>query len=242
MTKLRLLLGLCVLLALGVLGSGALAAAPGAGTCSGGSIAAGTYNGLTVTGNCTFAGGTVTIDGNLRVTDGAILNDHAGSTATVHVTGNVLVGKGAVLGLGSYAPNGPHGTTVDGNIVASQPLSLYLGGMTVHGNVISTGGGDPGRNFPIKDDTIDGNLIIQGWSGLWMGVIRGAVGGNVIIANNVAADTSEEPGNDSTEIMTNQISGNLVCHHNTPAAQVNPNDGGEPNVVGGQKIGECAGL
>ena len=56
MTKLRLLLGLCVLLVLGVVGSTALAA-PGPTTCSGGSIAGGTYNGLNVTGNCTFADG-----------------------------------------------------------------------------------------------------------------------------------------------------------------------------------------
>jgi hypothetical protein len=42
--------------------------------------------------------------------------------------------------------------------------------------------------------------------------------------------------------MTNVIAGNLICHNNTPAAQVNPDDGGQPNTVGGRKIGECAGL
>lgn len=242
MKKLRLLLGLCVLFAVAVGGS-ALAAKPGAGSCSGGSIAAGSYNGLTVTGNCTFAGGTVTINGNLKVAAGAILNDHAASSAIVHVTGNVLVGQGAVLGLGNYNPAPPHDSaTVDGNIIANHPLTLYLGGMTVHGNVVSHGGGDPGRNFPFKDDTIDGNLVIQGWSGLWMGVIRATVGGNVIVSDNLATDPSEEPGSDSTEVMTNDISGNLICHRNTPAAQVNPNDGGLPNTVGGRKIGQCAGL
>jgi hypothetical protein len=238
--KLRLLLGVALLLAVGVVGSAALAAGPHSATCSGGTIAPGTYNGLTVTGNCSFAAGTITIDGNLRVADGAVLNDHAASTATVLVSGNVLVGKGAVLGLGNYEL--PTGTTVDGNIVATQPLTLYLGGMTVHGNVVSTGGGDPGRNFPIRDDTIDGNLIIQGWSGLWMGVIRANVGGNVIVANNAAADTSVLPGSDSTEVMTNHISGNLICLHNSPVATVNPEDGGQPNVVGGREIGECVGL
>jgi hypothetical protein len=242
MTKLRLLLGLCVLLVLGVVGSTALAA-PGPTTCSGGSIAAGTYNGLNVTGNCTFAdGAAVTINGNLNVADGAILNDHAASSATVLVTGNVRVGKGAVLGLGHYNPEGPHAATVNGNIVANQPLTLYLGAITVHGNVVSNGGGDPTRNFPIKDDTIDGNLILQGWHGLWLGAIRVTVGGNVIVNNNTAADTSQLPGSDSTEVMTNTIKGNLICQGNTPAAQVNPDDGGQPNIVGGNKIGQCAGL
>jgi hypothetical protein len=249
--KLRLLLGLCVLLVLGVVGSSAVAAAPGAGTCSGGSIPAGTYNGFTVTGNCMFAGGTVTINGNLIVAPGALLNDHAASPpTTVHVTGNVIVGKGAVLGLGDYDPTPPHDSAiVDGNIIANQPLTLYLGGMTVHGNVISNGGGDPVRNFPIKDDTIDGNLIVQGWSGLWFGVIRTTVGGNVIVAHTAGTQTGI-PGTefegilDSTEVVSNTIGGNLICLGNTPAAQIGDavEDGGGPNTVGGRKIGECAGL
>lgn len=246
--KLRLLVGFCVLLVLGVAGSAAFAAAPGAATCSGGAISAGTYNGLTVTGDCTFAGGTVTVDGNLTVADGAILNDHAASTATVHVTGNVTVGKGAVLGLGTYNPRASHDTTVDGNVVANQPLSLYLSFITVHGNVISNGGGlapaDPFRNFPTKDNTIEGNLVVQGWQGGWLGVIRNHVGGNVIVSKNASASSEEGPGvdTDSTEVQTNVIGGNLICQGNTPSAQVNADDGGQPNLVAGQKVGECAGL
>lgn len=244
MTKLRLLLGIGALLVLGGVGSGALAAGQGGTTCSGGSIAAGTYKSLTVTGTCTFDNGAaITIDGNLTVARGAILNDHAASTATVHVTGNVKVGKGAVLGLGDYDPSLPHDSAiVDGNITANHPLTLYLGGITVHGNLISNGGGDPGRNFPIKDDTVDGNVAIQGWSGLWLGVIRVTAGGNVIVSKNRSADPSTEPGSDSTEVMTNTISGNLICHRNTPDAQVNALDGGLPNTVAGRKIGECAAL
>ena len=238
MMKLRLLLGVGVLLAVGVVGSGALAAGQAKATCAGGPIAAGTYGSLTVTGNCTFAGGTVTINGNLTVARGAILNDHALSTATVHVTGNVKVERGAVLGLGDYDPTLPHDSAVvDGNITANHPLTLYLGGITVHGNLVSQGGGDPGRNFPIKDDTIDGNLIVQGWSGLWAGLIRDIVGGNVVYSKNVS---TLDP--DANEVQTNTIGGNLICQGNSPAAQVNPLDGGLPNTVGGLKIGQCAGL
>jgi hypothetical protein len=244
MTKLRLLLGIGILLVLGGVGSGALAAGKGGSTCSGGQIAAGTYKNLRITGNCTLEdGAAITINGNLTVEKGAILNDHAASTATVHVTGNVKVKRGAVLGLGDYDPSLPHDSAiVDGNVTADHPLTLYLGGMTIHGNLVSNGGGDPGRNFPIKDDTVDGNIAIQGWSGLWMGVIRATVGGNVIVSKNRATDPSTEPGSDSTEVMTNTISGNLICHRNTPAAQVNALDGGLPNTVGGRKVDECAGL
>ena len=84
-----------------------------------------------------------------------------------------------MLGLGTYAPGTTHDVaTVDGNIVAHSPASLYISRTTVHGNVVSNGGGDPVRNFPIKDDTIDGNVIVQGWHGGWVGVIRVDVGGN----------------------------------------------------------------
>lgn len=244
----RLVFGLCVVLAQSLGASAAWASAPGPGSCSGGTIAAGTYNGLTVTGDCTFAAGTVTIDGNLRVADGAILNDHAASPATVYVTGNVTVGRGAVLGLGSYNPRASHNTTVDGNITANQPLSLYLSEMTVHGSVMSNGGGSgpsgPFRNFPTKDDTIGGNLIVQGWRGGWLGVIRDDVGGNVILFRNASVVTESGPGidTDSTEVMTNTIAGSLICVGNSPAAQVNPQDGGQPNAVSGHEIGQCAGL
>jgi hypothetical protein len=236
-------------------GSSALADKPGSLSCSGGTsasptaIPAGTYNGLTVTGNCRVVGN-VTVNGNLNVADGAILNDHAVSFGTVHVTGNVTVGNGAVLGLGHYgAPFAQSGSVVDGNVVADAPLTLYLGGLTVHGNVVSNGGGSgaagPFRNFPTKDDIIDGNLIVQGWQGGWIGVIRVHVGGNVIVSNNasvVTDDGSAPPDLDSTEVQTNNVGGNLVCQNNTPPAQVNPDDGGQPNTVAGNKIGECATL
>src|SRR5215472_14915886 len=86
--------GAFVLLAVGVVGSEAVAAPPGAGTCSGGAIAAGTYNGFTVTGNCTFAGGSVTIDGNLVIADGAALNDHVATKANAILTANGRVARG----------------------------------------------------------------------------------------------------------------------------------------------------
>jgi hypothetical protein len=46
---------------------------------------------------------------------------------------------------------------------------------------------------------------------------------------------------DSTEIATNTVTQNLVCFGNQPVAQIG-DSGGAPNVVGGAKLGECAGL
>jgi hypothetical protein len=250
--KLRALLALLSFGALAVVGSTAFAAAPGAATCSGGTIAAGTYSSLTVTGVCFFSPGTTTIKGNLTVAPGALLNDHIASSfgAVVHVGGNAIVGKGAVLGLGDYNPAPPHASAVvDGNVVADQPQSLYLGGMTIHGNLTSNGGSGPGRNFPIKDDTIDGNVNLQGWSGLWFGLIRTHVGGNVQIARMAGTQTGL-PGTefegilDSTEVVSNTVGGNLICKNNTPPAQIGDaaEEGGGPNTVSGNKVGECAHL
>jgi len=256
-----LLLGTVVALLAMALPGSALAKPPGPGTCSSGSIGTGTWTGFTVTGTCTIAdSATVQINGNLIVANGAVLNDHAASKAKVHVSGDVLVGRGAILGLGYNAAEGTLGPdTVGGSIVAMQPLTLYLGNLTVGGNVISMGGASPmppaaaARNFPIKDNTIIGNLIIQGWQGGWLGVIRNDVDGNVIVNKNVSLSTPPGPpgsgelggpgmDKDSTEVMTNTISGNLVCLGNTPAAQVNPTDKGQPNVVAGKASGECSGL
>ena len=71
--------------------------------------------------------------------------------------------------------------TVGGNIVAKNPLTLYLTADTIKGSVKSTGGGpgttlSPYVNFPIKENHIGGNLTIRGWKGSWLGVMRNIVG------------------------------------------------------------------
>jgi hypothetical protein len=252
--KLRNLVVLLALTLLSVAATSAVAARPESATCSGGTIAAGTYSSLKVTGVCSFGGGTVTVSHNLVVAPGAVLNDHSASPlTTVHVGGNVLVGKGGIVGLGTYNPAAPHGSVVDGNVIANQPLSLYISFTTIHGNLISHGGGGgvagEFRNYPTKDNTIDGNVVIQGWTGGWIGLIRNHVGGNVVFSKNTSVINGlvdpPVPGqvdSDSSEIMTNVIGRNLICQGNTPKAQVNPDDGGQPNTVGGHKIGQCAGL
>jgi hypothetical protein len=260
---------LVALLALASPGA-ALAARPAAGTCSNGTIAGGTYSSFRVTGVCNIAfGATVWINGNLTIANGASLNDHGSEMwlhGEMHIKGNVLVGKGAVLGLGWNSPNGEGSLgpdTVGGNVIANQPLALQIGEATVGGNLISIGGGVAStsvadfRNFPIKDTVVHGNLIVMGWRGGWIGLIRDTVDGNAIFSWNVSQSNPETgPGtdSDSSEVMGSDFSqmggpvvpqtvgGNLICHGNVPAAQVNPLDGGAPNIVGGKGIGQCAGI
>jgi hypothetical protein len=251
----------------------AFAAGPVAGTCSNGMMEAGTYRNFVVTGTCTIAhGAIVQINGNLTIAPGASLDDHGAEAwmhGEIHVTGNIHVEKGAVLGLGwnggGPLPGGEGALgpdTVGGSIIANQPLAMQIGQVTIHGNLVSNGGGVLStaladfRNFPIEDNEIHGNLVVQGWTGGWFGVIRNTIDGNAIIANNRSWSSDTGPGTDedSTEVMGTDatffglgvfpqtIGGNLICHGNLPAAQFNPLDGGTDNIVHGRKIGECAGL
>ena len=256
MKRIQLLVLISAALMLVVGGSNAAAAKPGLNPCSTGTLGSGSYGSFTVVGTCNVAfDANVTINGNLTLADGGVFGGLIPST--VSVTGNVKVGKGALLALG-YATTTD---VVDGNIDANQPLSLYLGFVTVHGNVTSNGGGttDTFYNFPIKNNTIDGNLTLHGWQGGWFGALRNQVGGNLDVSNMTsvvqaadaaACDTSgtfpdgctAAPGGDtdSTEVVQNTVGGNLICHGDSPAAQVG-DSGGSPNIVSGNKIGECTG-
>jgi len=223
---------------------------------SAGTAISGSYGNLVLTGNNYVAAATtLTVSGNLTLAPGACLD--AFTLGTVNVGRNVLVGQGATLALGcspgSLGPPFPPPCglttttdTVGGNIVANQPWTMYLDGDTIQGNVVSNGGGpgatfSPYVNFPIKDNTISGNLIVQGWKGAWVGALRNSVSGNVIISNNVGVAIGGTGEPDSTEVATNTIGGNLICQGNSPAAQVG-DSGGLPNTVTGHKLGECAGL
>ncbi len=271
MKKLAILASLVVFVTTAATGA-ALAGGPakGQGPCQTGTLAPGTYGGLTFTHDC-IIDGAVTINGNVTVGDGVYLN--AGWPDTkLTVNGNISVGKGATLGLGcaffyntcGFTPGPPPppwggiNITVNGNIDANQALTIYLDWTAVHGNVVVNGGGDAtmvdtggqenGLVLPIKDNIIDGNVIVHGWAGAWFGVIRSHVGGNVALSHNVGARVGTDPPflgvPDSTEVATNTIAGNLICHDNSPAAQVGDAilEGGSPNTVGGNKIGECAGI
>ena len=213
-TRRLTLLGASVALVAMALPASVLAASPG--TCSGGTMLAGTYSSFTVTGTCTIdKGANVHINGDLTIAAGASLNDHGAEMwqgAQMHIAGDVYVGKGAVLGLGWNSPQGEGSLgpdTVGGDIVANQPLAMQLGQVTVGGSVISNGGGvqnvsGAGRNFPVEDSVIHGNLIVQGWHGGWIGLIRNTVHRNVIFSNNVSRfnrDTGTGMDPDSSEVM-----------------------------------------
>lgn len=226
---------------------------PAVATCWGGNIHTGTYRGLAIAGNCTVpAGNTVVVRGNLVVQNGAYFN--AFTMGTVIVTGNVYVGRRAVLALGCTLASKPPptpctGTTRDvvaGSILADHPLTMYLDGDTIYGEVISKGGGpgltlNPYVNFPIKDNVIYGYVQVSHWTGAWFGFIRNVTYGDVVINHNIGLARGDNGKLDSNEVVTNRIRGDLACYGNVPAAQIG-DSGGTLNVVRGQKLGQCARL
>ena len=252
MRVLRMLLVPAIAAGALVAGASAAGAAPAwhGAVCHSGNIASGTYPGLTITGKCTVPNGAVVVvRGDLVLDEGSYFN--AFTQGTVLVTGNIRVGAKALLALGctpeSIPPPSPCGTvtthdTVGGNIVAVGALTMYLDGDTIGGNLVSIGGGpgptlNPYINFPIKDNTIQGNVYVQGWKGAWFGFIRNVTLGNATFIGNVGV-TKADGTPDSTEIVTNTIAGNLACYANVPAAQFG-DSGGSPNIIGGFAAGQC---
>ncbi len=252
--KLACLVALCAALAAGVSAPAASAWEPGGPPicASLGEPIEGSYHNLTITGNrWVGAGAELSVSGRLTIAKGACLD--AFTLGKVDVSGNIVVGNGAILALGctlgSIGPGEPCESqstddVVGGSIIAFHPLTMYLDGDTINGSVLSFGGGpgatlSPYINFPIKENDIGGSLLVSGWKGAWFGVLRNTVHHNVILLNNVGVTISSETGEpDSSEIVTNTITDNLICFGNSPAPQIGDSKG-SPNTVGGLKIGQC---
>jgi len=233
----------------------AASAASGNATCSGGSVAAGTYQSLTVTGFCSVDAGPVTVTRNLTVAHGAALLAAFGGS-DLNVGGNLTVGSHAILVVGCEPEafpclNDPNAATSDhvgGNLTATGALMVLAHHNTIGGNVTQSGGGG-GVNcstFPLgpsgppaystyEDNTIGRNASVTGLRTCWLGFIRNTVARNVNFNDNRTFDP------DGNEVVTNTVRWNLNCHGNSPAAQVG-DSAGSPNTVGRKATGQCVRL
>lgn len=237
----------------------AASASTGSADCSGGSVAAGSYSSLTISGFCQADAGDVHVSGNLTVAPGAgLLAAFGGSDITVG--GNLLVGSGAILALGCEPeafpcfndPDQQVGTlstnhSIGGNLVANGALMVLAHNNTIGGRVVQTGGGGgvtcdlfplgpdgPPAYSTYEDNTISGGANVVGVHTCWMGFIRNHVSGTVVYNANLTADP------DANEVVTNTVGGNLVCQGNDPAPQVG-DSGGSPNTAR-RAVGQCSGL
>jgi hypothetical protein len=155
-----------------------------------------------------------------------------GTEANIQVRGGVRVGEGATFVLGSEELGADTGK-IRGGVRAKAAASLQLHFAHVSGGVRMRGGN--GFFSTVEDNVIRGGATINGYSGFWLGFIRNKVHGTVKLNNNQMDDP------DANEYVTNTIRGNLVCHGNSPAPQVGDSEG-QPNVVSGRKVDQCAGL
>ena len=237
-----------LLVSVGTAGAAGTAKHFGHVTCHGGTTRAGTYRSLTIAGNCTLtAKGTAHVKGNVVVRGHAFLNTL--TTGTFNVDGNLSVRNDGIAGLGCNDEVGcptESNDHIGGNLSGNGAWAVVVEQEHVGGNVSIIGGGRSmdcsstglvGGPFfaTVHDSTVGGNVVVRGVHTCWFGLIRTTVGGNVQVIGNRFADP------DANEIVTNTIAGNLSCFNNVPAAQIGDSMG-SPNMVGGQKRGECKNL
>jgi hypothetical protein len=215
-------------------------------TCHGGTIHTGTYRSLRIAGFCSLPNsGNVTVRHGVVVTRTGLFN--AATPVKLVVWGNVTVKHRGIAAIGCSPDVGCKelgSDVIHGSVHAFRAWATIIHATTVGGSVTIRGGGrtmDCTKAAPfgapfysvVEDSTVGGNLVIRRLHSCWLGVIRNNVGGSVRLIGNRFGDT------DAMEIVTNHVSGNLACFNNNPVAQVG-DSGGAPNVVLGQKRGECA--
>lgn len=218
-------------------------------TCHRGTVAPGTYRSLAIAGSCTLASsGTVTVRHDLVIRRAAFFN--AATAATLNVRGDVWVKAHAVAILGCSPDLGCAATSdnhIRGDLTAAGAWATVVHGTTTHGDVRFLGGGgsEDCSITPIlgqvpyyttyQDGAIGGDFTARRVHTCWFGLIRVHVGGDALMVGGRFGDS------DAMEVVTNVIGGNLGCFNNVPQAHIGDSMGA-PNVVGGHKRGECAGL
>jgi hypothetical protein len=217
------------------------------------SIPSGTYSSLTVTGVCQVAPGAVIHAGNVNLAAGSVL-DAQTFASRITVEHNVTAEPGSLLGLGCL-PNPPDHTTghpcveaatgnpsnarssitINGNVTAKGADTVLLNGIFVRGNVTLNGGGEQYIPWPIKWNTIGGNLVVNGVAANWVGVLLNNVGGSAILTNITVTDPTDPTP--TAFVVSNTIGENLICEGIGP--NLIAGFPGEWNVVGHQTIGQC---
>lgn len=243
-------------LALAIAGAGA-AVAPAAGpfVCSGTlhspGLLKGTYpHGVVVRGACAVKTGKAHVIGTLLVTKGSALAAAYGAHhSKLTVTGNVVIGKGAVAILGCKAnpngtgtpciddPNMKHPTltshpVVSGNVIANSPLGVLIHNSTIGGSFKETGGGGGLSCKPPKT-----GVFAAFKSPVFSDLEDSVVRGNIAIRGlkscwlglardkigggvTIKQNTMGDP--DAIEVLANQITKNLSCSGNGHPAAASP--------------------
>ena len=246
-----------------------------AGTAAAPGVLTGRYSSnVVVQGACAVNAGAAIVSGNLTVRPGAALvavfalNDQTGTgSSSLTVRGNLEIQNGATMFLGCdpqsfpciddphrESPTLASAAHVSGNLIEQQPLGVVVHNTTIDGNVVESGGGggltcEPSGVFALfgspvysdyEDSTVRGNLSVSGLASCWLGVARVHVSGNLSMINDQLADP------DAIEIISNRISGNLICQQNSQVwDSAEATESGlfprtpKPNIVLGHRVGQC---
>lgn len=221
-------------------------------TCTDGSIPQGTYDSLTIAGQCAVDEGIVKVKHDVTVQPNAGLFAAFGGGPQLAIGGNLNVKSNATLFLGcdpldSPCFNDSDGSlgftskgTVFGNLHSDGAFAVVVHYSSVgHDLTIHGGGGgyncDTAGFFTVESTSVGHNATVDGLQTCWGGFFRTDVGGNFKYTNNATADP------DGNEIQTNVVQGNADCHGNSPAAQSGDSEG-FMNIVFGHANGECASL
>jgi len=202
------------------------------GTISDGS----TINGnLVVPANATCTLDNVTVTGNVGVGTGALLNVSPASGQTVKINGNLTADQ---CNSAALATEGVAAVIlIGGNVMIQNCTGGTVGyagpGITIGGNFVCVGNpltcvaddGVVNGNLTVEENLFSSSTIITNSE-----VLQNTISGNAGIGGN----TGPAP----LTVGGNTIGGNLQCVGNSQT----PDDGGTPNTVSGQKLGQCAGL
>jgi hypothetical protein len=148
------------------------------------------------------------------------------NTGTVNVTtGGVTVGAGASFFVGAPSAS----LVITSGSLDSTNAKFIEVTAHIHGHVHLDG--TTGGDVIITDSFISGTLAVSNSSVVGIVLSRNTIGGSLMNLNNQCFN---EGGCNS--VVSNTISGNLVCQGNTPP----PVTSGTSNTVAGSLVGQCA--
>ena len=245
---------------------------------SGGVIPAGFYENILVTGVCYMPSGHITIGHDLVVAPGALLDAVAPGDpsatkvlpASVHIGGDVWVGKGAALLLGcspniSCASPNP-GITFDeikGNVTAIGAQGVVLHSVAIGGDlkVIGGGGGTAGQTCESQLPTSPTNAALKPWSldpnldftPIYTDLEDSTVGGDYKVIGlstcwlgslrNWIGDDVKFVGNTFGDPDAMEVGNNLIWG-DLGCWKNSPapqfGEGAAPNIVNGRGFGQCS--
>lgn len=175
------------------------------------------------------------VDGALIVGAGAVFADPQNSSP-VDIDGPVGVLRNGVFLVGTETPGGPVVNRIDGFVVGFGATAIQIHNASIDGPVFSLGGGvdnpvadkaaggQPVNFNDLEDNRIDGGVLVNGYHGIWAGIIRNHIDGRLVFTNN--ADQDE------FDIGSNVVDGSATCAGNNPAVNTGGSPG-SPNTVEG---------